>query len=129
MAGLCYYSCARNLKARADLVAAQSGIIFPDTEGGLCALPGIGPYTAAAIASIAFDRPAAVVMAMSSASARGFNRIDAAAAGQGRTGLLCRPVYAPNPLRQISAATMDLGAIHLHATPAEMHAKILRDRL
>lgn len=59
-AGLGYYSRARNLKACADLVAAQGGI-FPDTEEGLRALPGIGPYTAAAIASIAFDRPAAVV--------------------------------------------------------------------
>ncbi|MET3660662.1 A/G-specific adenine glycosylase [Aquamicrobium ahrensii] len=59
-AGLGYYSRARNLKACADLVAAQGGI-FPDTEEGLLALPGIGPYTAAAIASIAFARPAAVV--------------------------------------------------------------------
>lgn len=59
-AGLGYYSRARNLKACADLVAAQSGQ-FPDTEDGLRALPGIGAYTAAAIAAIAFDRPAAVV--------------------------------------------------------------------
>jgi A/G-specific adenine glycosylase len=59
-AGLGYYSRARNLKACADLVAAQGGI-FPDTEEGLRTLPGIGPYTAAAISSIAFDRPAAVV--------------------------------------------------------------------
>jgi A/G-specific adenine glycosylase len=35
--------------------------VFPSTEAGLRALPGIGPYTAAAIASIAFGRPAAVV--------------------------------------------------------------------
>ncbi len=59
-AGLGYYSRARNLKACADLVASR-GAAFPDTEEGLRALPGIGPYTAAAIASIAFDRPAAVV--------------------------------------------------------------------
>ncbi len=59
-AGLGYYSRARNLKACADQVAAQGGA-FPDTEDGLRALPGIGAYTAAAIAAIAFDRPAAVV--------------------------------------------------------------------
>ena len=59
-AGLGYYSRARNLKACADLVAG-AGKGFPDTEDGLRALPGIGAYTAAAIAAIAFDRPAAVV--------------------------------------------------------------------
>ncbi|RWG78682.1 MAG: A/G-specific adenine glycosylase [Mesorhizobium sp.] len=59
-AGLGYYSRARNLKACADLLARQGGR-FPDTEAGLKELPGIGAYTAAAIAAIAFDRPAAVV--------------------------------------------------------------------
>ncbi len=60
-AGLGYYSRARNLKACADAVLASHGGRFPDTEDGLRSLPGIGPYTAAAIAAIAFDRPAAVV--------------------------------------------------------------------
>lgn len=60
-AGLGYYSRARNLKACAEAVAALPGSRFPDTEAGLRELPGIGPYTAAAIASIAFNRPAAVV--------------------------------------------------------------------
>ncbi|HEY4193008.1 MAG TPA: A/G-specific adenine glycosylase [Mesorhizobium sp.] len=59
-AGLGYYSRARNLKACADLVAASGGK-FPDIEDGLRALPGIGAYTAAAVAAIAFDRPATVV--------------------------------------------------------------------
>ena len=59
-AGLGYYSRARNLKACADLVALRGGH-FPDTETGLRELPGIGAYTAAAIAAIAFDRRAAVV--------------------------------------------------------------------
>jgi A/G-specific adenine glycosylase len=60
-AGLGYYSRARNLKACADRVAAEHDGLFPDTEEGLRGLPGIGAYTAAAIAAIAFDRPAAVV--------------------------------------------------------------------
>lgn len=59
-AGLGYYSRARNLKACAERIAAAGGK-FPDTEEGLRTLPGIGPYTAAAIAAIAFDRQAAVV--------------------------------------------------------------------
>ena len=59
-AGLGYYSRARNLKACADLVALGGGR-FPATEAALRELPGIGAYTAAAIAAIAFDRPAAVV--------------------------------------------------------------------
>jgi A/G-specific adenine glycosylase len=53
-AGLGYYARARNLIACARAVAARGG--FPDDEAGLRALPGIGDYTAAAIAAIAFGR-------------------------------------------------------------------------
>ncbi len=59
-AGLGYYSRARNLHACANVVVADGGR-FPDTEDRLRALPGIGAYTAAAIAAIAFDRRAVVV--------------------------------------------------------------------
>src|SRR6478736_2175946 len=55
-AGLGYYSRARNLHACAVAVSRDHGGVFPDTEQGLRSLPGIGPYTAAAIAAIAFDR-------------------------------------------------------------------------
>jgi A/G-specific adenine glycosylase len=55
-AGLGYYSRARNLHACAVAVVRDHGGVFPDTEQGLRALPGIGPYTAAAIAAIAFGR-------------------------------------------------------------------------
>lgn len=54
-AGLGYYSRARNLHACAVAVLRDHGGVFPDTEQGLRALPGIGLYTAAAIAAIAFD--------------------------------------------------------------------------
>jgi len=60
-AGLGYYARARNLLACARAVTADHDGAFPDTEGGLLALPGIGDYTAAAVAAIAFDRPANVV--------------------------------------------------------------------
>jgi A/G-specific adenine glycosylase len=55
-AGLGYYSRARNLHACAVAVRRDHGGLFPDTEEGLLTLPGIGPYTAAAIAAIAFGR-------------------------------------------------------------------------
>lgn len=54
-AGLGYYSRARNLHACAVAVLRDHGGVFPCTEAGLRSLPGIGPYTAAAIAAIAFD--------------------------------------------------------------------------
>ena len=55
-AGLGYYSRARNLHACAVAVLRDHGGAFPDTEEGLRSLPGIGPYTAAAISAIAFGR-------------------------------------------------------------------------
>ncbi|MEM8702060.1 MAG: A/G-specific adenine glycosylase [Pseudomonadota bacterium] len=60
-AGLGYYSRARNLKKCAETIAQEHAGRFPETEDALLALPGVGPYTAAAIATIAFDRHAAVV--------------------------------------------------------------------
>ncbi len=58
-AGLGYYSRARNLIACARAVAAAGG--FPESEEGLRALPGVGAYTAAAVAAIAFGQRAVVV--------------------------------------------------------------------
>jgi A/G-specific adenine glycosylase len=60
-AGLGYYARARNLHACAKAVAREFGGRFPDTEDGLRALPGIGGYTAAAIAAIAFGRRAVAI--------------------------------------------------------------------
>jgi A/G-specific adenine glycosylase len=59
--GLGYYARARNLHACARVVAEQHGGTFPDELAALRALPGIGAYTAAAIAAIAFDRQVAAV--------------------------------------------------------------------
>lgn len=60
-AGLGYYARARNLHKCAQTVVAEHGGAFPNTEEALLELPGIGAYTAAAIASIAFDRRATVL--------------------------------------------------------------------
>ncbi len=60
-AGLGYYARARNLLKCARVVASDFSGEFPDSYDGLLKLPGIGPYTAAAIASIAFNRPETVL--------------------------------------------------------------------
>ena len=56
--GLGYYARARNLHACAKAVIAEHGGVFPSTELGLLGLPGIGAYTAAVVAAIAFDQQA-----------------------------------------------------------------------
>jgi len=59
--GLGYYSRARNLHQAARQIFREHGGRFPRTEAGLLSLPGIGGYTAAAIGSIAFNLPLAVL--------------------------------------------------------------------
>jgi A/G-specific adenine glycosylase len=59
--GLGYYSRARNLHKCSKIVSKELKGRFPETAGELKKLPGIGDYTAAAIASLAFNQPAAVV--------------------------------------------------------------------
>ncbi|MEM9851814.1 MAG: A/G-specific adenine glycosylase, partial [Pseudomonadota bacterium] len=60
-AGLGYYARARNLLKCARVVVTDHAGVFPDTRQGLLALPGIGPYTASAVAAIAFGRAETVV--------------------------------------------------------------------
>ncbi len=74
MGGPCYYSRARNLHACAKAIVKDFAGRFPDDEARLLKLPGLGPYTAAAIAAIAFGRVLWSSTAMSSASSRGFMR-------------------------------------------------------
>ena len=59
--GLGYYSRARNLHAAARLVMSRFGGVFPATYGEVRALPGVGDYTAAAVWSIVYDAPCAVL--------------------------------------------------------------------
>lgn len=59
--GLGYYSRARNLKNGAEYLCKFYGGLFPNDLPSLLKVPGIGPYTAGAILSIAFDEPAAIV--------------------------------------------------------------------
>jgi A/G-specific adenine glycosylase len=112
-AGLGYYARARNLHACARAVAAAGG--FPRTLDGLRALPGIGPYTAAAIGAIAFgipvvpvdgnvERVAARVFALTDPLPAGKRALDAAAAGLGEDAAArARPA-------DFAQALFDLGA-------------------
>ena len=59
--GLGYYSRARNLHAAARQVMSRFGGVFPVTYEGVRALPGVGDYTAAAVCSIVYDAPGAVL--------------------------------------------------------------------
>jgi A/G-specific adenine glycosylase len=59
--GLGYYSRARNLRKAAQLIVREHRGIFPHTYESIAALPGIGPYTAGAIASICFEAPTPAV--------------------------------------------------------------------
>ncbi len=59
--GLGYYNRARNLQAAARIISRDREGVFPDTYEGILKLPGVGPYTAGAVASFAFGRRAPIV--------------------------------------------------------------------
>ena len=110
-AGLGYYARARNLHKCAQMVATELDGRFPETEAGLIKLPGIGRYTAAAIASIAFGEAATVVDGnVERVMARLFNC--EAELPKGREALYqlaaaCTPARRPGDYAQ---SLMDLGA-------------------
>lgn len=110
-AGLGYYSRARNLHACAVAVARDHGGAFPDTEDGLRRLPGIGPYTAAAIAAIAFGRPVMPVDGnIERVTARLFAVEENLPQGKARIGELARTLLEPARPGDSAQALMDLGA-------------------
>jgi A/G-specific adenine glycosylase len=105
-AGLGYYARARNLIACAGEVASRGG--FPDTEAALRELPGVGDYTAAAIAAIAFGRSAVVIDANVARVAARLNALETPAKAQ-----LHAAVAAITPAKRagdFAQAMMDLGA-------------------
>ncbi len=110
-AGLGYYARARNLLKCARAVVAEHDGVFPDTHAELIALPGIGPYTAAAISAIAFDRPEVVVDGnVERVMARLFDiHTPLPAAKPELTGLAARLTPADRP-GDHAQAVMDLGA-------------------
>ena len=110
-AGLGYYSRARNLHACAKEVVDRHGGIFPATEEGLSALPGIGPYTAAAVAAIAFGVPATVVDGnVERVVARLFNIRDALPAAKKPMRQMAATLTPKKRAGDFAQAMMDLGA-------------------
>jgi A/G-specific adenine glycosylase len=110
-AGLGYYSRARNLHACAVAVAREHGGAFPDTEDGLRTLPGVGPYTAAAIAAIAFGRR---TMPVDGNIERVVSRLyvveDEMPKAKPRIQELARTLLGPARAGDSAQALMDLGA-------------------
>jgi A/G-specific adenine glycosylase len=111
--GLGYYRRARNLRAAARALVAAGRTTLPDTEEALRALPGFGPYTAAAVASIAFGRPAAVVDGNVERVLARFEdeRGDVTRAGaRGRVREAAARLLAPRRPGDWNQALMELGA-------------------
>jgi len=109
-AGLGYYARARNLLACARIVAGQGGT-FPATETGLRQLPGIGPYTSAAIAAIAFGLPATVVDGnVERVIARRFAVLTPLPAAKPELTALAATLTPQNRAGDYAQAMMDLGA-------------------
>ena len=110
-AGLGYYARARNLHACAQAVAEHHGGRFPPDEAALAALPGIGPYTAAAIAAIAFDARAAPVDGnIERVVARLFAVADELPAAKAEIRRLTATLIPPARAGDFAQALMDLGA-------------------
>jgi A/G-specific adenine glycosylase len=110
-AGLGYYARARNLIACARAVARDHGGRFPEDEEGLRALPGIGRYTAAAVAAIAFGRRAVVVDANVERVVARLFAVDAPLpAARPRLAALTDTITPDRRPGDFAQAMMDLGA-------------------
>lgn len=110
-AGLGYYARARNLLACARTVTERHDGVFPDTEEALRRLPGIGAYTAAAIAAIAFNRRAVVVDGnVERVVARLFAVEDPLPAAKARLKDLADRLTPEERCGDYAQAVMDLGA-------------------
>lgn len=108
-AGLGYYSRARNLVACARIVAARGG--FPEDEAGLRELPGLGVYTAAAIAAIAFGQRAVVVDAnVERVAARLFNIAEPLPGARKAIRAASDAITPQENSGDFAQAMMDLGA-------------------
>jgi A/G-specific adenine glycosylase len=110
-AGLGYYSRARNLLACASTVAARPDASFPRTAAELAKLPGIGGYTSAAIAAIAFAEPIAVVDGnVERVVSRLFAISAPMPAGKEAIRAALQPLVPPERPGEFAEALMDLGA-------------------
>lgn len=110
-AGLGYYARARNLHRCAGVVSTDHGGVFPDSLAELGRLPGIGPYTAAAISAIAYDRPEPVVDGnVERVLARLFAVDEPLPRAKGRLAALAAELTPRKRPGDYAQALMDLGA-------------------
>lgn len=113
--GLGYYSRGRNLHAAARVVVERHGGRFPSSAEGLRTLPGVGPYTAAAVASLAFGESAAVVDGnVARVLARLSNDQTPVDSARGREGIRARAqllVDSSSRPGAVNEALMELGAL------------------
>lgn len=110
--GLGYYSRARNLHKTAKIVTSVYGGRFPETAAALLSLPGVGDYTAGAIASICFGQPAAavdgnVLRVVSRLTSRDYP----GQAGKKRAAAMLEAVYPPDRCGDFTQSLMELGAL------------------
>ena len=110
-AGLGYYARARNLLKCARAVVADHGGVFPDNYDALLTLPGVGPYTAAAVSSIAFDQPETVVDGnVERVMARLYDVHNPLPASKGELTALAKNLTRAQRPGDYAQAVMDLGA-------------------
>ena len=112
--GLGYYSRARNLKKAAQRIMTDHGGVFPESVEDIRALPGVGPYTAGAVAAIAFNAPFCAVDAnVERVLSRVFD-IDAPikeGPGKRRVRELAEALLPPDRARDFTQALMEFGAL------------------
>ena len=129
-AGLGYYARARNLHACARAVVERHGGAFPASEDELRALPGIGDYTAAAIAAIAFDVPASPVDGnIERVVARLFAVEDPHAGRKASAAAACALDHAAKTRRRFRAGDDGSRRHHLLAEEAGLRALSLERQL
>ena len=110
-AGLGYYARARNLHACAREIAANNGGVFPSREDALLTLPGVGTYTAAALAAIAYDaRTVPVDGNVERVVSRLFAVKEELPAAKPRIKELATSLLPPRRAGDFAQALMDLGA-------------------
>ena len=111
--GLGYYSRARNLKRAAEAIVAEHGGVFPREYDAIRALPGIGDYTAGAIASICFEQPTPAidgnVLRIAARLADCADSVDAPETKRALRAALV-PAYPAGQCGAFTQALMELGA-------------------